>query len=159
LPKMRGTGADPLGRYSEGLIFDLEDNDPRMIQDFVDRGWATLLDEKDHPGRSVTQIANAMVRGDALTDPAEQEIAKEIGDNAHAIVHLEDPDATEKDYEEEAAKGPGGEQVEYHSPIAADSLGGIVGGGREKGGGESGGSKSRSRASSSSGTATAEEGS
>lgn len=104
MPKMIGTGKDPLGRYSKGLIFDLEDNDPEMVADFIEKGWAELLPEEDHPGRTKTQIANSMVRGDALADPAEQAIAEEIGDDAHAIVHLEDPDASASDYDKEVEK-------------------------------------------------------
>jgi hypothetical protein len=139
MPKMRGTGKDPLGRYMKDLIFDLEDNDPAMVKDFVDKGWADLLPEEEHPGRTTTQIANAMVRGDELGDPVEQKLAEDIGDDAHAIVHLEDPNAKEADYEKEAAKGPKSGQKEYRDQIAADSLGGVIGGGRTKKGSDASG--------------------
>lgn len=124
MPKMKGTGQDPLGRYSDGLIFDLEDNDPDMVQDFVDKGWAELLPEEEHPGRTKTQIAAAVVRGDQLADPVEQQMADEIGDDAHAIVHLEDPDATASQYEEEAQKGPAKNQKEMKRQIPSDFAGG-----------------------------------
>ena len=123
MPKMRGTGKDPLGRYMKGLFFDLEDNDPDMVQDFVDKGWAEVLPEDEHPGRTVTQIAAAMVRGDELSDPVEQQIAESIEGRQWAIVHLDDPDATEADYEEEAKKF--GHGKEYKGAISADSLGGL----------------------------------
>ena len=124
MPKMRGLGKDPLGRYAEGLIFDLEDNDPDMVQDFVDKGWAEVLPEREHPGRTVTQIAAAMVRGDELADPVEQEIAAELEGREHAIVHLDDPDATEDDYDSEADKF-GGRGKQFKRAITADSLGGL----------------------------------
>jgi uncharacterized membrane protein YgcG len=149
MPKMIGTGKDPLGRYSEGLVFDLEDNDPEMVQDFIDKGWANLLDEREHPGRTRTQIAAAMVRGDALADPVEQEIADEIGDDAHAIVHLEDPDATQSDYETETQKGPAGRQREVARQIPADYEGGVPNYGKSGG---ARGSRSSGGSSSSSGT-------
>jgi hypothetical protein len=94
-----------------------------MIDDFVDRGWATVQEPEDHPGRTTTQIAAAVVRGDALADPVEQKLAEDIGDRAHAIVHLDDPDADHGQYEEEAAKNR--EQADYAGQIATDSLGGI----------------------------------
>lgn len=134
MPKMIGTGKDPLGRYMKGLIFDLEDNDPEMVQDFIDRGWAELLPEEDHPGRTKTQIANSMVRGDALADPVEQKLAAEIGDDAHAIVHLEDPDATAADYEADVEKGLKGRQSTVKNQVPADFEGGAIripGGGRK----------------------------
>jgi hypothetical protein len=123
MPKMRGTGKDPLGRYQKGLIFDLEDNDPDMVQDFVDKGWAEVLPEEEHPGRTITQIAAAMVRGDELADPVEQALAESIEGREHAIVHLDDPDATNEDYEEEAKKFGHGKA--YKRAISADSLGGL----------------------------------
>jgi hypothetical protein len=151
MPKMRGTGKDPLGRYSEGLIFDLEDHDPEMVQDFIDKGWAELLPPEDHPGRTKTQIANAIVRGDELADPAERKLADEIGDDAHAIVHLEDPDATASDYEAEAQRGPAGNQREVRNQVPADYHGGPVDYGKQRAGGSRGGGSSSSGGSSSGG--------
>jgi len=69
MPKMRGLGTDPLGRYGKDLIFDLPDEDPGQVEDFVRKGWAEVLPEREHPGRTVTQIAASMVRGDPLADP------------------------------------------------------------------------------------------
>lgn len=131
MPKMKGTGKDPLGRYSDGLIFDLEDNDPAMVADFVKKGWATVLPEDEHPGRTVTQIAAAVVRGDEMSDPVEQAIAEQIGGNAHAIVHLDDPNATQADYDAEV-EGARKLQKTHRSQISADSLGGVPAKGSSK---------------------------
>lgn len=49
-------------------------------------GWAVPYPEGTDPGVDVVQVANAMVRGDALLTPAEQAIASAIGTAAHGIV-------------------------------------------------------------------------
>lgn len=122
--KMKGMGKDPLGRYPKGLIFDLPDEDPALVEDFVAKGWAEVLGEDEHPGRSVTQIAAGMVRGDELADPVEAAMAEKIGDDAHAIVHLDDASATAADYDAEVA-GARASQKEARNAISADSLGGM----------------------------------
>ena len=91
--KLKGTGKDPLGRYSEGLIYDIQDGTDEL-QDHLDRGWGEELPPEEHPGRTELQIANSMIRNDPLVDPVEQKIAKEIGDRAYAIVHTGDPEAS-----------------------------------------------------------------
>lgn len=104
--RMIGTGQAPQG-YKEGQIFDVADHDLGTIEDLERKGWARRLDPREDPGRDKVSIANAMVRGDDLSDPHDAEIAAEIGshDKALAIVHGEDPDATPADYEAEAKLG------------------------------------------------------
>ena len=141
--KMRGTGKDPLGRYAEGLIFDLEDFDTAMIEDFVEKGWAEILPPEEHPGRTTTQIAAAVVRGDALADPVEEKLAEDIEGREHAIVHLDDPDASEADYESEV-EGARESQREWRGQIPPDALGGVPAKGkRSSGGGGSWGSEEK----------------
>jgi hypothetical protein len=106
MTRMVGTGKAPQG-YLEGQIFDVRDGDEGTADDLERKGWATRLAPKDDPGRDKVSIANAMVRGDLLNDPHDRAIADEIGshENALAIVHGEDPNATPADYEAEAAIG------------------------------------------------------
>ena len=142
MPKMRGLGKDPLGRYGENLIFDLPDEDPGQVEDFVAKGWAEVLPEEEHPGRTVTQIAASMVRGDELSDPTEAKIAADLEGREHAIVHLDDPDATEDDYDAEVSEGREAQRPARNA-ITADSLGGVPAKGGSGGGGSSGSSSSR----------------
>lgn len=73
--RLKGTGKDP--RYSEGLIFDAPSAE---AQDYIDKGWATEVKPEEDPGRTERQIAESVVRGDALTDPVEQKIAEQFRD-------------------------------------------------------------------------------
>lgn len=107
MARLVGTGKDPLGRYGKGEVFDVPApdesgvaSDPdtnNLYQELLDKGWAKKLDPEDDPGRTKTQIADSMVRNEPLAHPVEQEIAEEIGDDAHAIVQLGDPNATKED--------------------------------------------------------------
>ncbi len=109
MAKMIGTGKDPLGRYSEGLIFDVA-RESREFQDIQDRGWAKLAPNDGLQGGQVDdhrrlEIANAMVRGDTPRLPYEVKVAKELEGREHAVAHLDDPSADNEAYEDEAAKG------------------------------------------------------
>ena len=96
-----GTGKAPEGQYVKDQVVDLPSLPDGSIdpayQDIVDKGWVRELADKDDPARTKTQIANAMVRGDALSHPAEAKIAKDIGEDAMAIVHTQDPGASHGD--------------------------------------------------------------
>ena len=95
--RLVGTGKAPQG-YMEGQIFDVATQSE--ADELVARGWAAHVDPYDDPARTVVSVANAMVRGDSLTDPYDRAIAIEIGthDKALAIVHAEDPNADEDYY-------------------------------------------------------------
>jgi len=95
--RLVGTGKAPQG-YMEGQVFDV--GTQAEADELVARGWAVVQDPADDAARTVVQIANAMVRGDSLTDPYDRAVAIEIGshDNALAIVHAEDGSATPADY-------------------------------------------------------------
>lgn len=92
MAKLVGTGKDPLGQYGKGTVFDIPYGDDHW-HELIDRGWAEEVSDVDHPGRTTTQIANAMVRGDALVHPAEQATADEIRGREHDIVRTQDPAA------------------------------------------------------------------
>lgn len=106
--RMVGTGKAPHG-YMKDQIFDVAEEDEGTVEDLERRGWAKRVDPKDDPGREKVSVANAMVRNDLILDPYDREVAREIGTHAEAlaIVHLQDPDATPADYDEEvrAARG------------------------------------------------------
>lgn len=106
MTRMVGTGNAPQG-YGEGQVFDVADQDYGTVEDLERKGWAKRVDPADDPGRTKVQIANSMVRGDLLGHPDDAAVADEIGthDDALAIVHLEDANATPADYEEEAEEG------------------------------------------------------
>lgn len=106
MTRMVGTGKAPQG-YLENQVFDVADSDHGTVDDLERKGWAKLLDPADDPGRTKVQIANSIVRGDALLHPDDADVAEEIGghDEALAIVHLEDETATPKDYEADADEG------------------------------------------------------
>lgn len=92
-----GTGTHPEGRFPKGQVCDLNEVDGKVHPDYqslLDDGYLELLAPEDDPGRTTTQIANAIVRGDALTDPVDAKLADEISDEqALAITHTGDPDA------------------------------------------------------------------
>jgi hypothetical protein len=94
MARLEGTGKDPEGRYGKGLVFDVPAWDP-VYDELIEKGWAKTVSLEDDPGRSKTQIANAMVRGDLISHPIEAKLASEIdmGD-AYGITHTGDPDAT-----------------------------------------------------------------
>lgn len=108
MAKLVGTGTDPLGQYGRGVVFDVPRADPQFAE-LVAKGYANEVDPGDHPGRDTTQIANSVVRGDALTDPTERAIADHIGGRAIDIVHTGDPDAPL------GAGSPDPEQVRSHA--------------------------------------------
>jgi hypothetical protein len=97
-----GTGEHPGGYYLEGQVVDLPEVadgrggtaiDP-SYQDLVDKGWVTILDPEDDPGRTVEQIAGSIQRGDTLAHPVDADIARNISDEeAYAIVQTGDRNA------------------------------------------------------------------
>lgn len=91
------TGKAPEGRFPEGQVGDFPEVDGAVhpdYQDFLDKGWHVPLDPVDDPGRTKTQIANSIVRGDTLNHPVDAEIAEGITDaEAYAITHTGDPEA------------------------------------------------------------------
>lgn len=106
MARLVGTGKDPEGRATEGLIFDApeapEGAEPGSIgysgsaQDYIDRGFAKRLDPEDDPGRTRSQIAAAVVRGDNLDHPEDRKIAEgfrgfgenpDEGDDPYAVIH------------------------------------------------------------------------
>jgi hypothetical protein len=98
-PKMarfKGTGKAPGGQLAEGSIVDIPDDSDRA-QEVVEKGWATKVEGADDPGRDRISVAQAIVRNDPISHPEDIKVAQEIGADAHAIVHLQDPDATQKD--------------------------------------------------------------
>jgi hypothetical protein len=106
MARLVGTGKDPEGRYGEGVVFDVPAYES-TYDDLIEKGWAEALPAVDDPGRSKTQIANAMVRGDLLSHPADAAMAAEIDDaDALAITHTGDPDASAGDLPE-AGTSPG----------------------------------------------------
>jgi hypothetical protein len=107
MARLVGTGKDPVGRYVEGVVYDIPAYDP-SYDDAVARGWGKPLDPEDDPARTKTQIANAVVRGDAIAHPVEAEIAAGMSaDEALAITHTGDPNASAGDAYPEAGSSPG----------------------------------------------------
>lgn len=107
-----GTGTHPEGRFPKGQVSDLPealDGSGEVhpdYQTFLDNGWMELLDPKDDPGRTKTQIANSIVRGDALTHPVDAELADEIPiDEAYAVTHTGDPEASPKHADPHEVRG------------------------------------------------------
>lgn len=103
--RLVGTGKAPEGQYPEGHVFDSAANSPEAKQLLAD-GWATTLDPADDPGRTVTQIANAVVRDDPLSNADDRAVAEREGlldesggpsERAYAVVHQQDPDAEPSD--------------------------------------------------------------
>lgn len=98
-----GTGKHPEGRFPEGQVCDLPaalDGSGDVHPDyksFIDDGYLALLAPEDDPGRTRTQIANSIVRGDALNHPVDAALADEISpEQALAITHTGDPGADPK---------------------------------------------------------------
>lgn len=88
--RLKGTGTDPDHKYPDGLVFDAP---PHAARSLVDAGFATVLDPKDDPARTPSQIAAAVQRGDNLNDPTDAELAAGISDReALAAVHGEPVD-------------------------------------------------------------------
>ena len=108
MTRMVGTGQAPQG-YHEGQVFDVPDVDEGTVEDLERKGWAKRLDPKQDIGHDKVSVANAMVRGDSVNDPVDREVAREIGshDAALAIVHTQDPDGTQEDYDAEVADAGG----------------------------------------------------
>lgn len=92
MARLVGTGKDPNGQYGEGVLFDVPRDEPHYAE-LVENGWATPVAPADDPARGTVDVAQAVVRGDALLHPSERAIADHIGDRAHAIVQTQDPDA------------------------------------------------------------------
>ncbi len=95
MARLEGTGKDPLGRYGKGEVFDVREDDP-LYEALQEKGWAKKVAPEDDPGKTDSQVANAVVAqggSHQLQDPVEQEKAKKIGDRALDIVHTGDPDA------------------------------------------------------------------
>lgn len=103
MARLVGTGKAPDDQYLEGQVFDVESFDP-LYEDLLDRGWAEEVDPEDDPGRTETQIANAVVRGDPVAHPVERKIAEGIKD-PYAVVHRQDPKATDKELEKATKAG------------------------------------------------------
>jgi hypothetical protein len=94
MARVVGTGTDPLGRYPEGIIGDFPDGSPEL-QSVLDLGWVREFDPaSDYAENTKWQVANAIVRNDAVVDPVEAEVAKDIGEDAAAIVHEGNVDST-----------------------------------------------------------------
>ena len=76
MARYTGTGRDPLGRYPEGQVVDA---DAESVEALVERGYVTPLQDRDDPARTEWQLANAVLRGDLLTDPTDRALAAEHG--------------------------------------------------------------------------------
>jgi hypothetical protein len=76
MARFKGTGRDELGRYSEGVVVDL---DPEAAAGLVERGLVEELPAVDEPGRTAYQLAQAVVRNDLLTDPDDRQAAVAAG--------------------------------------------------------------------------------
>lgn len=111
MARLEGTGKDPLGRYGKGEVFDVPkfvSADPLgdaerddltinpVYQDLLDKGYAKELAAEDDPARTPTAIADHVVAtGGALPDhPADRAVAEKVKDDAYAITHTGDPNAT-----------------------------------------------------------------
>ncbi len=76
--RLVGTGKDPDHKYPEGLVFDAP---PHAARKMVDGGYATVLDPKDDPARTESQIAAAVQRGDSLSDSVDHELASGMSES------------------------------------------------------------------------------
>lgn len=100
--RLIGTGTDPLGRYNEGEIFDVDTNNP-VYADLIDNGWAKPVAHADDPGRTPAQLADSIVAsGGELPEGArDRKAALDAGlDNerdAFAKVHTGDPGVVAED--------------------------------------------------------------
>jgi len=138
MARIRGTGDAPSGQYPGGQIADSPD-DSAEYNALVDAGWVDEVDPKDDPARSLVQIANAIVRGDALTDPVDQEIAAEFqgfGDNPEDglnpwdVVHQQSDDPAPTDSEAgESGGGPGDAGNNVEPADSGNASGGDAGSG------------------------------
>src|SRR6476660_10317224 len=127
LMKVVGTGKDPLGRYPENIYVDIpEDASHKTL---LDMGFVKEIDPKEHPGRTEWQIANSVVRNDPLSEPVEREIAAEIGDRAHAIVHTGNVEAKAEEafpeLEESDENAPPGGRSDHDETTHWDEAGGF----------------------------------
>lgn len=100
MARYTGTGRDPLGRYPEGQVVDAAAG---SVEALVERGWIAPLEDRDDPARTVWQLANAVVRGDLLTDSTDRALALE-----HGLID-----------EDGAAQPKAREVVDEHEPEAA----------------------------------------
>ena len=57
--RMIGTGNDPLGRYPDGLEYDLPDDDPDAIAEHVERNWGRPVTDEADKGRRGRKKARA----------------------------------------------------------------------------------------------------
>ena len=112
-----GTGKDP--RYPKGQVVDIYTSDDAFgqgnlsEQDLVELGYVEAADPYQDPGRTPSQIAAAVVRGDTLSDPYDAAVAVKEGyvdergmatAKAYNVVH-EDPQDAAVD-RGEAGAGP-----------------------------------------------------
>jgi hypothetical protein len=97
MARMRALDAGPASVAEAGHVFDVDETSERY-QELLDRGLAEKLPPEDDPGRTDIQIAQAVVRGDPLTDPVDRRLAEDMGvADAQAKVALQDPTATRSD--------------------------------------------------------------
>lgn len=73
--RLVGTGKDPEQRYPEGLVYDAP---PHVAQKHIEAGFGVAQDPKDDAGRTESQIAAAVQRGDNLSDATDHELAGEF---------------------------------------------------------------------------------
>lgn len=130
MARLRGTGKDPANRYTKDVIFDVPKPSPEY-ESLVAMGWAEDVPPEEDPGRTRRQIAEALVRGDALTHPVEQEIAKSIED-PYAEVH-DVPDSAEAVGDEESGAGSAGNPLTDPGSRASDDAVGLSDEQREAG--------------------------
>lgn len=95
------------GTINEGALGDLPLEDPlsdetRPWHRMVDEGEVSVVDEKDAVS-SVKNLAEAVIRGDEISNPVEQEKVKEhnLLERAHDVVLRNDEDAQRGDHVEQ----------------------------------------------------------
>lgn len=110
MARLQGTGKDP--RYGKGEIFDVPMYAPVGVigtadqggverelnptyAELIEKGLAKAVKPEDDPGRSMTQIADAVVANrTSFADPVDAKLAASLDPNdAYAIVHTGDPKA------------------------------------------------------------------
>jgi hypothetical protein len=78
-----GTGKDP--RYPEGVVVDIMSAEDaygpgnKSELDLVEKGYVVAADPYQDPGRTPSQIAAAVIRGDTLSDPYDASVAVKEG--------------------------------------------------------------------------------
>lgn len=86
--RLVGTGKDPDNKYPEGLVFDVP---PHVAAKVVEEGYGTYQNPKDDAGRTESQIAAAVERGDSLSDPTDRELAGEFRGEGNDPAEGKDP--------------------------------------------------------------------